>query len=216
LFASQLLLTSVVLLALDARRLLDFLVFNRGAPATRAWDPPYSSARFTWSARAVKLLFFVCAFILPMQRGWQGFKNSRLPANPVPFSVGMYDVPTFVRGRDTIPLTLHDTLRWRDVAIDNTTGGSVGSTDPSFWQRYRRGYFRFRADTTARTLAVWRSSWTFDSTHIFTARYEVPTPGTVHLRTMVAGESLFVALRKSNRHYQLSERQFHWLSEYNR
>ena len=29
-------------------------------------------------------------------------------------------------------------------------------------------------------------------------------------------DSLFIVLRRSKRHFQLAERQFHWLSEYNR
>ena len=216
LFSMQLFLTAVVLLALDAPRLLSFLVLNRGAPPTHAWEPPFQSPRAIWGARAVKAVFIFSALVLPLQRGWQSFQASRRPVNAAPFEVGIYEVPSFVRGRDTIPLTLADTVRWRDLAIDNAGGGSVGSTDARFWQRYRRGYFRFKADTTSRTLAVWRTSWTFDSTHLFTARYDVPAPGTVQLRALVEGESLFVVLRKSDRHYQLSERQFHWLSEYNR
>src|SRR6478736_3435371 len=51
-----------------------------------------------------------------------------------------------------------DTLRWKDVIIDNNAAGSVNTRDGVFWQRYRRGYFRYRADTSHRTLAVWKTS----------------------------------------------------------
>ncbi len=216
LFSFQLFMTAVVLLSLDAPRLLAFLVLNRGAGPTRDWEPAFTDRRAVWGARGIKALFVWEALLMPLWNGRQSYVASRRPPNPVPFAVGVYDVPTFVRGRDTIPLSLHDTLRWRDVAIDATSSGSVGATDTTFWQRYRRGYFRFKADTSAGTLAVWRSSWLLDSTHVFTARYEVPQPGTVRLRTVLHGESLFVELTRSARHFQLSERQFHWLSEYNR
>lgn len=117
---------------------------------------------------------------------------------------------------DTIPALVGDTIRWRDLIIDNASQGSVGSTDSLFWQRYRRGYFRFKADTAARTLAVWRSSFPLDSFPIFNARYVVRDSTTARLWTTLRGESLYVELARSPRHFQLAERQFHWLSEYNR
>jgi hypothetical protein len=38
----------------------------------------------------------------------------------------------------------------------------------------------------------------------------------VVLRGKIRNDSVFVALRRQKRHFQLAERQFHWLSEANR
>jgi hypothetical protein len=133
-----------------------------------------------------------------------------------PFRAGVYDVRTFAVNGDTVPPLVTDSLRWRDVIFDNASSGSVNTADDLFWQRYRRGYFRYRANTAEQTAVVWKMSAAFDSTYLFTMRYELPDSNTIRLWTTVRDDSLFVELARSNRHFQLAERQFHWLSEYNR
>jgi hypothetical protein len=51
---------------------------------------------------------------------------------------------------------------------------------------------------------------------MFTLRYEVPDTSTIRLHTVIRGDSVHVELFRVPRHFQLAERQFHWLSEYNR
>ena len=80
-----------------------------------------------------------------------------------------------------------------------------------------RGYFRYKPDTAAHTAVVWKTSTIpRDSTYMFTMRYEVPDSGTIRLHTVIRGDSVHVELVRVARHFQLTERQFHWLSEYNR
>ena len=85
----------------------------------------------------------------PLQSSWTRYQTAKHPPAPGPFAAGVYDVRSYVVNRDTIPLTSTDSLRWRDVIIDSNAAGSVGSRDPVFWQRYRRGYFRYKADTAS-------------------------------------------------------------------
>ena len=124
---------------------------------------------------------------------------------------------SYVVNGDTVPLTSTDSLRWRDVIFDNTGAGSVNTRDPVFQQRYRRGYFRYKPDTNGHTVAVWKiSTIPGDSTFLFTMRYEVPDSTTIRFALGVRGDSVRVDLVRVPRHFQLTERQFHWLSEYNR
>ena len=110
-----------------------------------------------------------------------------------------------------------DTLRWKNVIIDNALAGSVDTRDGVFWQRYRRGYFRYKPDTALKSVTVWKiSTIPRDSTFLFTMRYEVPDTNTVRLHTVIRGDSIHVELVRVPRHFQLTERQFHWVSEYNR
>ena len=77
--------------------------------------------------------------------------------------------------------------------------------------------FRFKPDTVARTAAVWKTSTIpGDSTFLFIMRYDVPDTNTVRLHAVIRGDSVQVELVRVPRHFQLAERQFHWLSEYNR
>jgi hypothetical protein len=44
----------------------------------------------------------------------------------------------------------------------------------------------------------------------------MPDSRTIRMWTAIDGDSVYLELARSDRHYQLTERQFHWLSEYNR
>ena len=165
----------------------------------------------------MKLFLVFQILLLPLKSGWPRYQ-ARMPATPSgPFTAGVYDVRRYVVNRDTIAATSADSLRWKDVIIDNAGAGSVNTTDQLFWQRYRRGYFRYRPDTIAHTVAVWKTSpIPRDSTFLFTMRYELPDSNTIRFHTMIRGDSVHVELVRMARHFQLTERQFHWLSEYNR
>ena len=217
LYASHLLFACLFLLALDSRRLIGFLFLNRPTPNTTAYDPVYRQPWQRWASIGVKLFILNQILFTQLQFSWKRYQLAKQPPPPGPFVAGVYDVRSYVVNRDTIPLTSTDSLRWRDVIIDSNAAGSVGSRDPVFWQRYRRGYFRYKADTASRTAAVWKTSTIpGDSTFMFTMRYEVPDSTTLRFIAPIRGDTVRVDLVRVPRHFQLAERQFHWLSEYNR
>jgi hypothetical protein len=216
-YASHLLFACLFLLALDAPRLTRFLVLNQPAPATNAYDPKFTLSWQRWASIGVKVFLLFQFLIFPVKNGWQRYKAFNAPAAPGAFAPGFYDVRRYVVNHDTIAASSGDTLRWRDVVIDNAGAGSVNTSDQVFWQRYRRGYFRYKPNPTTHTAAVWKTSTIpRDSTFLFTMRYEVPDSATVRLHTVIRGDSVHVELVRVPRHFQLAERQFHWLSEYNR
>jgi len=217
LYSSHLLFACLFLLALDAPRLINFLVLNQPAPATTAWDWKLTRPWQIWGSRAAKAYLVATLLVVPFKEGWSDFQSLRHPPKPGPFAAGVYDVRRYVVNHDTIPKASDDTLRWKDVIIDNNGAGSVNTSDRVFWHRYGRGYFRYRPDTTARTIAVWKTSTIpRDSTFLFVMRYEVPDTATIRLHTVVRGDSIHVELVRTARHFQLAEGQFHWVSEYNR
>ena len=217
LFAALLLFCSLFLLALDSPRLVNFLVLNRPTPATMAYEPRFTNRWQPWLARGVKVFFLYQILIAPVMMGWTRYHTANAPARPGPFRSGVYSVRHYVVNRDTVPAAGGDTLRWKDVIIDNAGAGSVNTSDQVFWQRYRRGYFRYKPDTSTRMVAVWKTSTIpLDSTFLFTMRYELPDTTTIRLHTMIRGDSVHVELVRVPRHFQLAERQFHWISEYNR
>lgn len=217
LFASHLLFACCFLLALDARRLIGFLALNQAAPPTALYEPPYTGRRFHIARRVLKTALIVSILVMPFWSSYQRAQALATVVPAVPFPVGVYDVRLFVLNGDTIPATSADSLRWRDLIIDSNGAGSVGTQDTVFWRRYRRGYFRYRPDTAARTLALWKTSTIpGDSTWMFRARYDAPDSATGRLWARIRDDSVFVEFVRTRRHFQLTERQFHWLSEYNR
>lgn len=217
LFAMHLLFSCLFLLALDSRRLLGFLVLNQGAAPTTAYDPNFVRAWQRWGSIAVKVFIVYQILVQPLRSGWDRYRSTTATVASGPFAPGIYDVRRYVVDRDTVPAGSSDTLRWRDVIFDGPTAGSINTSDQVFWQRYRRGYFRYRPDPVTHTVAVWKTSAIpGDSTFLFTMRYEIPDTNTIRLGTVIRGDSVHVELVRSPRHFQLTERQFHWLSEFNR
>jgi hypothetical protein len=216
-FSMKLFFSSVFLLALDYKRLLGFLVYNTGAPPTRAWEPRFTQPWQRWAGLAVWLFIVWQLLIEPFRRSWGYYETLGARSAPGVFGTAVYEVRHFVVGTDTIPAAGADSLRWRDVIFDNAGAGSVATGDSLFWRRYGRGYFRYRPDTTSNTVAVWRTSWVpGDSVFLFSMRYERPDTATIRLHTTIRGDSVHMELVRTARHFQLTERQFHWLSEYNR
>jgi hypothetical protein len=216
LYASHLMFACLFLLLWDAKRLITFLVLNQPAPATTAYEPPFQSRWLRGAALVVKAVFILFMLVFPFRDSWNRYNMIANAPISRPFPTGVYDVRQYVVNGDTIPATVPESKRWRDVIFDNAGSGSVGTTDTLFWQRYRRGYFRFRADTAQRIAHVWKTSFALDSTYLFGMRYEQPDSNTIRLWTSIRADSVFVELARSDRHFQLAERQFHWLSEWNR
>ena len=216
LFSSHLLLGCAFLLALDAPRLFRFFVLNRAVPATAAYVPHYGRPWHRYVAMTAKGAMILLILVLPVVQAWTRYRTLATETAARPFRAGVYDVRRFARNGDTVPALVSDSLRWRDVIFDNGTQGSVSTTDSAFWQRYHRGYFRYAADTVRRTATVWRTSTRRDSVPMFSIRYELPDSNTIRLWTRERGDSVFAELVRTNRHFPLTERQFHWVSEYNR
>ena len=104
-------------------------------------------------------------------------------------------------------------LRWQDIIFENGFG-SIKTTDSLFRKRYGRAYFNYKIDSLKHSLEFTKSFG--DTSSLLSMRYEIPDSNTVWLWVKLRNDSLFIVLRKTNRHFQLTERQFHWLSESNR
>jgi len=51
---------------------------------------------------------------------------------------------------------------------------------------------------------------------VLSMHYEIHNDSTIQLWGMKNNDSLYVLLKRSNRHFQLSEKQFHWMSDYSK
>ncbi|WP_266368638.1 hypothetical protein [Tellurirhabdus rosea] len=203
LFSTHLFVFSNLLLVSDARRLLDFFVFNRPTQPSRSLRFSNRPARIAQTVLKVAFVFFFG--IMPLYQTYQSFSSP--PSPPGPLKAGFYEVTEF---RSSLP----DSLRWQNVVFETTTSGSIQTPDTLFRQRYRRGYFVYRLDSTQQTLAFKKLSG--DSLPVLTFRLARPDTSRLVLRGLYRGDSLTVTLRRTNHQFQLAERQFHWLSEANR
>lgn len=196
-----------LLLLADAPRLLDFFVFNRPTHPKTAYELTDRRARI--GRLVLKTVFIGMFAIWPF---YNNLQNESLPneATKTPkLKAGFYEITDF-QANPTLP----DSLRWQNVVFEEGTFGSIATTDTLFRQRYRRGYFGYTLDSTGRNLGI--KKFASDSLPLFTFQVTRPDTNRLVLAGIYRGDSLRVALRHTNRHFQLAERQFHWLSEANR
>ncbi|RYF68485.1 MAG: hypothetical protein EOO39_19340, partial [Cytophagaceae bacterium] len=201
-FSIHLFLLSNFLLIGDARRLLNFFFFNKPTPAATRFVVPKK-----WMKRSqlgLKIAFIFLFLVIPLS---QFVSSSDQGPAPKKLATGFFSVDQF-QG------THVDSLRWKDVVFEANNSGSILTADTLFRQRYRRAYFSYKLDSAAHTIAF--KKFASDTTALFTMAYTMPDTNQILLRGKIRTDSVVIGLKRQNRHFQLAERQFHWLSEANR
>jgi hypothetical protein len=164
----------------------------------------------------LKTAFIVLALIMPFYQMMERAEEQSVVRSNEKMPMGIYAVNTFVLNKDTIPFSSLDSLQWKDMIIDSYNSGSINTRDTLFRKRYGRGYFNFQIDEKKQTVDFSKNTYTVDSIFLFKMHYNLPDTNTIELKGMIRSDSIFVSLKRINRHFPLTERQFHWLSEYNR
>jgi hypothetical protein len=206
LYSANLLLLALVLLAPDARRLVDVLVRNRAAaPADLGAFAGGRCARGGPRAAraAAKALAVAAGVAVPLAEARDTRRTYGDLAPPPPL-YGIYDVEQFVAGGDTLAPLVTDPVRWRRVVFGRPGAASVQMMSDSL----RR--FTLEADTAARTL--WLASRP-DSSVRYAFRYA--REGTaLRLDGASGADSLHLRLRRvDHARSQLLSRGFHWVQE---
>lgn len=213
LFSMELTFISLFLLANEAGRLYYFFVLNKPAPIADAYHFRYSKKWMRCGRIVFKCVFIILAVCMQIINNWQYYQTQHKTPARQALTNGVYEVAVYnVNNRD-IPLSIADTLRWHDFILEDGAG-SIKTTDTAFRQRYKRGYFTYSTDSAKHLLKI--KKLPDDSLWIATFRYEKSGDTTVKLWGKLRTDSLYVVIKRTNRHFQLAERQFHWLSERNR
>lgn len=214
LFSIHLVVFCLYLLEPDSKRLVDFFIYSRPAQANTR-NHPFLPKKWMRITRVILKLAFIALFVVkPFIETKDFYRSFYAEIDTKPVKAGLYDVTIFTVNRDTLPALISDTLRWKDMVFEKGGTGSVGSTDTAFRQRYRRGYFSFIPDTVNKIITFKRSQLSKDP--ILALHYNIPDSNTITLWGSRKIDSLYVVLKRSRRHFQLAERQFHWISEANR
>lgn len=214
-FSLHLFLYCLFLIAYDYKRIFSFFLLNKSTDSTSLYELQITAkwARIArWVIKSVLVIFTV---IIPFNNSWGRYQSGLMVPDSKPIASGVYNVISFERNGKMISPLPGDTLTWKDVIFEKGTMGSVNTTDSLFRQRYRRGYFNYRADTIAKAIHFFKRSVQGDSTFLFAMNYQF-NHDTILLEGKIREENHRIQLIKSKRHFQLAEKQFHWLSEYNR
>jgi uncharacterized membrane protein YphA (DoxX/SURF4 family) len=213
LYSMNIVLMCLYLLANEYNRIACFFILNK--PASLCSIYHYNLTK-KWMRITRVILKLAMIFMIgkDFYDTWKYFKEYNLQAEIKPIKSGVYDVSKYIVNKDTLPALINDTLRWQDVIFEKGGMGSIKTNDTLFRRRYGRGYFVFTADTVKQTINF--KKFQQDRSVILSMHYQIPDSNTIQLWGKNQNDSLYVELKKSNRHFQLEERQFHWLSEANR
>lgn len=214
-YSAHLVVMCVFLLVQEHGRLTNFLLLNKAAMPSVLYQPPFIFKKWQKIARLIlKLLFVVFVILLPLYGSYQRYQNMQISNDQQPIRSGFYDVDVFALNKDTIPAIQGDSTRWSQMIFHPGTGGSLLSSDSTlFLKMYGRSYFNYIVDT-AKEAIIFKRPGSRDTT--FMLRYSLPDSNTIQLKGQLRNDSLYLRLRRTNKQYRLAEKQFHWLSEYNR
>jgi hypothetical protein len=214
LYAIHIVLLCLFLVANEADRISCFFMLNKPAAACNIYEYSYPKKWMRVTRIILKLYIIIMFLGFKFYESWDRYKQMANQPEPKPFKSGVYDVVTYAVNKDTLLPLITDTIRWQDFIFEKGGMGSVKSNDTSFRIRYNRGYFGFTVDSATSTINF--KKFSFDNKYFMTLRYEIPDSATIKMWGKKAGDSLYVELKKSKRHFQLAEKQFHWISEANR
>lgn len=212
-FSLSLVLVCLFLLANESKRILCFFVLNRPAANCQLYHFRYTKKWMRITRWVLKAVFIVVAVVLPFKNYYDYYKSSKAPAAKQPVPNGVYTVMAFSINHDSLPLLPTDSLRWRDLIFEDGTG-SMQTSDTAFRHRYNRAYFNYGLDSASQTL-FFKKRYD-DSLPLVRFHFTMPDSSTIRLRGKQQQDSLYIELKRTQRHFQLAEKQFHWLSEYNR
>jgi hypothetical protein len=213
LYSMNLVLLCLYLLANEYRRMACFFVLNKPAAGCSVYDQPLTKKWMRVSRIVIKLAV-VLLFCQTFYENLEFARSNKLVKAHKDFSPGLYEVTRYVVNKDTMPALLTDSIRWKDLIIENNYMASINNNDTSFRKRYGRGYFNFTVDTLQPVIHFKKTSQA--TSDICSFRYSLPDSNTICLWGKQKNDSLFIELQRSPRHFQLAEKQFHWLSETNR
>lgn len=207
----HLVIICLVLLSFEYKR-IKALFFNKAMAAGTIYNVSFPKRWMRVVSYILKISFVVIIILLPLKQYYTWLKEDKVPKPEGPIKSGIYEVKTFVLNNHTLPYAYSDSQRWKDVIFDNNGDGSIGTTDTMFRQRYGRGYFKYKVDSNMQTLSVIKRTFDFKSVPLGKLHFELQDSNVVILSGKLGEDSVYAVLVKTNRHFQLTEKQFHWLS----
>lgn len=214
LYSMQVMIYSLFLVLGDWRRLSNFFLLNRAVPATALYDIELTKRWQRIGRWILKLAFIIVFIIIPFIESRDRYRNGLKQVASGPITTGIYNIKVFAKNGDTVAVATNEDEEWKDFIFDVNGMGSINTTDSLFRQRYRRGYFMYQPDTAKQVIDF--RKFPMDSVPLFSLHYKIIDDNRLHLWGPVRNDTLYFELEKSKRHFQLTENQFHWISEANR
>ena len=214
LYSMQLVICCIFLVSYDWRRMLDFFFLNKPVEKGSGFENIFTQKWQRVARVVLKIAFIVMIVIIPFRQAWTRYMTQMNTPDSSPVKSGVYEVKTFVRNNDTIPILYNDPMAWKDFVFEKNQTGSINTQDTLFSRRYHRGYFSYSLDSATQLMML--RPYRGDTLPLVVFNYHFPDDRTIQLWGEVRNDSIEMVLYRTDRHFQLTERQFHWISEANR
>lgn len=214
-FSLELLAGCLFLLANEAKRIVCFFFLDKPAPSCSLYHYRLPKRWMRIAAIVTKSVIVPVVIITQSKDTWDYYKEVHKPKPWEPIASAQY-LPEFtVINRDTIVANADDSLAWKDIIFMGDGLGSIKTSDGRFQQRYGRGYFKYSFDTSRKLLEFQDAAGEYERV-LVTFNYTLPDSNTIILEGSMGNDALLMRIKKTTHHYQLTEKQFHWISEGNR
>ena len=202
-YSTQLLLQAIILVAPDARRLLDWFIFNRGVGARE--DRPLFRGRALVTASLVARTLLVAWFLVFTFQWVQETSKLAGLTQRSPLR-GVWEVNELTDNGVARPPLTTDATRWRRAVFDNPTNMSF------FLMNDTRARFNSKLDEKTHTLTLRNRE---NRNEVMTLKYTRPSPRVLTLDGVVSGHALHAKCDLSDVYEKplLLTRGFHWVNE---
>jgi hypothetical protein len=212
-FSFHLVLMCLFLLIMDSKRLFNFFIFNKPAAQSVVYSLcPSKLIKFRPVAKIIFVLSVMYLIAGPFNAQKRQQETAIKEIKPIPH--GLYNVITFVKNGDTLPVLAKDTLIWKDIIFERGNKyATVNSADTLFKPLYNRGFFYYKADTLANTMTGYKYTESRKQV-IFNLKYKLSdNKEQVKMWIALKKDSLYIELNKNEKQFKLSQKQFHWITE---
>ena len=215
-FSLHLLLMSFFLLAPDAGRLTDALLFHRGTrPAS--FRPLFATAWLNLAALALQLVFGGYHAIYEIRSNYRFFRTFASVPTTTPF-YGVWNVQEFILDGESRPPLTTDVLRWQRIVFDR----SVFNDDPDIEIQFANGVARLTSgefDLERRSMTLKKAfKWTWEWSHGLPppppfGRFSVETPQVdrLVLDGEMEGRHIHATLARAPTEFPLRKHGFRWI-----
>ncbi len=213
LYSMQIVIGCLFLLVIDIRKYLNFFILNKPTVPTSGYDYRFGKK---WQ-RAGRIVLKTLFILIVVGYNFYDCINWYQETHAVEKSVipkGVYEIKTFRKNNQLTVINPNDTLAWRDFIFDERKLGSIKTGDTTFMNNYGRAYFIYETNPSKKM--VYFKEGRSDSIPLFGMKYKLLHGNTLQMEGVFKKDTLYYELVKSDKQFQLAERQFHWISEANR
>jgi len=213
-FSMHLVLYTLFLLASDHNHYLNFFWRNQPTGRLMSFDFIFGKKYLKISRIVFKTLFILVFGVFGLYQSYIWKEEYSKAKIQKPIEPGFYHVKTFQKNNTEIPVIAGDDKLWKDFIFQNDGRGSINTTDTLFKQNYQRGYFAYQVKPKENLILF--TNLNDEKKELFKLQYKVGPNNTMQLFGKIKKDSVVFDLVKTNKKFQLAEKQFHWISEANR